>query len=182
MVTTINFEFSNNVSDVTKKPDGAEPSAAVHAAAGDALLCLAADTSSVAASYSPATPVVADHAVIHIVKSTPLWWSTMNVSRTKYPTRGLEQSPRHRATDYETSTEKVRSNRRVSSLFGSDDEDEPPSQKNPQKPSSALIYVRDGDDGVSHSGKGYRGTPVSVGITQGSTDSKASTLSPEKKP
>ena len=39
----------------------------------------------------------------------------------------LEQSPRHRATDYETSTEKVPSNKRVSSLFRSSDEDEPPS-------------------------------------------------------
>ena len=48
------------VTHVTKEPLGAEPSAAVHAAAGDALLFLAAATSSVAASYSPATPVVAD--------------------------------------------------------------------------------------------------------------------------
>ena len=35
----------------------------------------------------------------------------------------LEQSRDcHRATDYEPSTEKVQSNRRVSSLFGSDDD------------------------------------------------------------
>ena len=51
--------FSNIANDVTKKPHGVEPSAAVHAAAGDALLSLVADTSSVAASYSPTTPVVA---------------------------------------------------------------------------------------------------------------------------
>ena len=35
---------------VTKKPLGAEPSAAVHAAAGDALLSLSADVSSAVAS------------------------------------------------------------------------------------------------------------------------------------
>ena len=68
MVRTIIFEFSNMATNVTKKPHGAEPSAAVHAAAGDALLSLAADTTSVAASYSPATPVVADARG----KSTPL--------------------------------------------------------------------------------------------------------------
>ena len=44
---------------VTKKPLGAEPSAAVHAAAGDALLSLSADVLSAAASHSSATPVVA---------------------------------------------------------------------------------------------------------------------------
>ena len=48
------------VNDVIKKPHGAEPSAAVHAAARDALLSLAADTSPVGASYSPATPLGAD--------------------------------------------------------------------------------------------------------------------------
>ena len=60
MVRTIIFEFSNKFNDVTKKPHGAEPSVAEHTAAGNALLSLAADTSSVAASYSPATPIVAD--------------------------------------------------------------------------------------------------------------------------
>ena len=44
---------------VTKKPLGAESSAAVHAAAGDALLSLSADVPSAAASHSSATPVVA---------------------------------------------------------------------------------------------------------------------------
>ena len=52
----------------------------------------------------------------------------MNVSRTKWPSGKLEQSPdRHRAADYEPSTEKVQSNRRKISVFGSSDEDEPPS-------------------------------------------------------
>ena len=44
---------------VTKKPLCAEPSAAVHADAGDALLSLSADVSSAAATHSSATPVVA---------------------------------------------------------------------------------------------------------------------------
>ena len=76
------------VTHVTKKPLGAEPSAAVHAAAEDALLSLAADTSSIAASYSPATPVVADARSDSPRKVDSSWWSTMNVSRTKWPTRG----------------------------------------------------------------------------------------------
>ena len=42
--------------------------------------------------------------------------------------------------------------------------------------------MRDGDDGVSHRVKSSRDTFSSVGITQGSTDSKVSTLAPEKKP
>ena len=47
------------VNNVTKEPHGAEPSAEVQAAAGDALFSLAADTSSAVASYSPALPIVA---------------------------------------------------------------------------------------------------------------------------
>ena len=43
----------------------------------------------------------------------------------------------------------VQSNRRVTSLFGSSDEDEPPSPIKSHKPSSAYS-VRDGDDGVSN--------------------------------
>ena len=95
----------------------------------------------------------------------------------------LEQSPDcHRATDYEPSSEKVQSNRRVTSLFGSSNEDEPPSPIKSPNPSSALIYVRDGDDGGSRRSKSYWGTPVSVSTIQGSTDSKVSTLAPERKP
>ena len=59
MVRTIIFEFSNMINNVTKKLHGADPSAAVHATAGDALLSLATDTSSAVASYSSATPIVA---------------------------------------------------------------------------------------------------------------------------
>ena len=44
---------------VTKKPLGAEPSAAVLAATGDALLSLSADVSSAAAPHSSATLVFA---------------------------------------------------------------------------------------------------------------------------
>ena len=79
-------------------------------------------------------------------------------------------------------TERVQSNRRVSSLFDSDDEVSPLSPINSPKPSSALIFVRDGEDSVSHRGKSFRDTPVSVGTSQRSTDSKVSTLAPEKKP
>ena len=42
--------------------------------------------------------------------------------------------------------------------------------------------MRDGDDGVIHRGKSSRGTPDSVGTSQGSTDSKVSTLAPEIMP
>ena len=79
-------------------------------------------------------------------------------------------------------TERVQSYRRVSSLFSSDDEDDPPSLVQSPKPSSALIYVREENDGVSHRGKRSRGTPASVGTTQGSTDKNLSTIAPEKKP
>ena len=80
----------------------------------------------------------------------------------------LEQSPDcHRATDYEPSTEKAQWNRRGRSLFGSSDEDEPPSPIKSPKTSSALIYVRDGDDGVSHRDKNSRSSPVSVDTTHG---------------
>ena len=57
---------------VTKKPLGAEPSAAVYAAAGDASLSLSTEVSFAAASHSSATPLLREHVVIHHVKSTPL--------------------------------------------------------------------------------------------------------------
>ena len=60
-------------------------------------------------------------------------------------------------------TERVQSDRRVRRLFGSDKEDKPPSPILSSKPSSTLISVRDGDDGVSHRGKSSRGTFASVG-------------------
>ena len=42
--------------------------------------------------------------------------------------------------------------------------------------------MRDGDYGVIYRGKSSRDTPASVGTTKGSTDSKVSSLAPEKKP
>ena len=68
------------------------------------------------------------------------------------------------------------------SMFGSDDEDDPPTPEPSPKSSPASISVRRDDDGVSHRGKSYRGTPTSVGTTQGSADNKMSQLAPEKKP
>ena len=52
------YEFSNMVTNVTKKLRGAEPSAAVHAAAGGGTDISCGDTLSAVASYSPATPIV----------------------------------------------------------------------------------------------------------------------------
>ena len=48
------------------------------------------------------------------------------------------------------------------SMFGSDDEDDPPTPILSPKPSPAPISVRSDDDGVSHRSKSYRGTPASV--------------------
>ena len=121
MVRTILFEFINMVNNINKKPHAAEPSAAVHAAAGDALLSLAADTSSVAASYSPA--IVADargYSPREADSSLVVDYECESADSGR-----LEQSPdRHRATDSEPLTEKVQSNRRVTSLFGSSNENE----------------------------------------------------------
>ena len=57
---------------VTKKPDSAEPQAAVHAVAGDALLSLSADVSAAAAHIHPQLLLLREHVVIHHMKSTPL--------------------------------------------------------------------------------------------------------------
>ena len=59
MIVRLNhhLDFVIKVAIITKKPLGAEPSAAVHAAAGGALLSLSADVSSTAASHSSATLV-----------------------------------------------------------------------------------------------------------------------------
>ena len=52
----------------------------------------------------------------------------------------LEQSPGcHRATDYEPSTEKVQSNTRIISLFGSSDEEEPQSPIKSQNPHPHIL-------------------------------------------
>ena len=71
---------------VTKKPLGAEPSAAVHAAAGDALLSLSADVRLPHRQSLPQHLLLRVQVVMHHVKSTPLWWSTMSASRMKWPT------------------------------------------------------------------------------------------------
>ena len=113
------------VNDGTQKPHGEELSATVYAAAGDALLSHAADTSSVAATYSPATPAVADARGDSPRKVDLFLVVDYECESDEMTESGrLEQSPdRHRATDYESSTEKVQSNRRVTSLFDSSDED-----------------------------------------------------------
>ena len=112
MVRIVIFIFSNMYKNVTKKPHGAEPLAAVHAAAGDALLSLAADTSSVAASYNPATPVVADARGDSPREVDPSLVVDYECESDEMADSGrLKQSPdRHRTTDYEPSTEKVQSN------------------------------------------------------------------------
>ena len=71
-----------------RSSDNSEPSAGVHAGAGDALLSLTADASSVAVSTSSATSNVAVHVASHHVKTIPLWRSTTNANRMRWPTRG----------------------------------------------------------------------------------------------
>ena len=110
MVRTIIFEFSNMVNDVTKNPHGAEPSAAVHAAAGDALLSLAADTSSVAA-----TPVFANARGDSPREVDPSLVVDYECEPDEMADSGrLEQSPdRRQAADYEPLSKRVQSDRRV---------------------------------------------------------------------
>ena len=133
------------IKNVAEKPHGVEPSAAVHAAAREGLLSLIAG----ALGGSP-REVDPSLVVDYECESDEMADSGR-----------LEQSSdRHRATDREPLTEKVQSNRRFSSLFGSDDVDDPPSPVQSPKPSSALISVRDGDDGESHRGESFRGTPA----------------------
>ena len=96
------------VMNVTKKPHGAEPPAAVHAAAGGALLSLAADTLSVAASSSPATPVVASARGDSSREVDPFLVVDYECESDEMADSGrLEQSPDcHRVTDYEFSNDK----------------------------------------------------------------------------
>ena len=184
---------------VTKKPLGAEPSAAVHAAAGDALLSLSADVSSAAASKPSATLVVAGtrgDAPREVDPSLVVDYECE--SDEMADSQGRELSP--------LSQKKADRMRELSlSIFG---EDSPPTPVISPMPSPAQSPVRGKHDDVSHRGKGdssipasvdttgkrkrgtptgttgkyNRGTPASVGTYQGSSDSKVSTLPPEKKP
>ena len=70
------------------KPHSAEPSAAVHAAVGDALLSLATDLRLSHKQLHPQHLMLRMHVVIHHVKTTHRWPSTMSASWTKWPTRG----------------------------------------------------------------------------------------------
>ena len=104
---------------------------------------------------TPATSIVADARGDSSRKVNPTLVVDYECESDEMADSGrLEQSPgRHRATDYEPSTEKVQSNRRVTSLFKSGDKDKPPSPVQSPKPPSAFISVRDGDDDVSNRGK-----------------------------
>ena len=92
----------------------------------------------------------------------------------------LEQLPDClQAADYEPSNKRAHSVIHATdmyrSMFGSDDEDDPPTPELSSKPLPAQIFsVRSDDDGVSHRGKIYRGAPASVGTTTGSADNKMS--------
>ena len=93
----------------------------------------------------------------------------------------MEQSPdRRQAAEYEPSTERAHSDRRLNSLFGSDDEDDPSSPVRSPIRSPARVSVQGDDDGVSHRNKRSSGTPASVGTTQGSEDNKC-LISPLKR-
>ena len=72
----------------------------------------------------------------------------------------IKQSPdRRQAADYEPSNERAHCDRRVNSLFGSDDEDDPSSPVPSPVRSPARVSVQGDDDGVSHRKKSFCGTP-----------------------
>ena len=137
------------------KLHSAEPSAAVHAAAGDALLSLAADASSAVQTTPSAASDVADAR-----GDTPreddlsLAVDYECESDDMADSRRLEQSPDYlQAADYEPINERthsvVHATDMYRSMFGSDDEDDPSTPE----PSPASISVRSDDDGVSYRGK-----------------------------
>ena len=170
------------------KPHSAEPSAAVHAAVGDALLSLATDVTSVAQTTPSAASNVADARGDTPREDDPSLAVDYECESDDMADSGrLEQSPDHlQAADYEPLNKRahsvVHATDMYRSMFGSDDEDDPSTPEPSPKPSPASVFVRSDDDGVSHRGKSYRGTPASVGTTQGSADNKVSQLAPEKKP
>ena len=185
---------------VTKKPHSAEPQAAVHAADGDALLSLSADVSSAAASKPSATLVVAGTRGDAPREVDP----SLVVD---YECESDEMADSQRRELSPLSQKKADRRRELSlSILG---EDSPPTPVISRMPSPAQSPVRGKHDDVSHRGKGggssipvsvdttgkrkrgtptgttgkyNRGTPASVGTYQGSSDSKVSTLPPEKKP
>ena len=168
--------------------DSAEPSAAVRAAAGDALLSLAVDVPSTVVSSTRTTLGVASARGDSPREYDPSLEVDYECESDEMADSGrMEQSPDTRqAADYEPSNETAHSDRRVNSLFGSDDEDDPSSPvrsfvRSPIR-SPARVSVQGDDGGVSHRKKSPRGTPTSAGTTQGSDDSKMSNLAPEKKP
>ena len=188
MVGILIFEILAEMAKNAVKPHSAEPSAAVHAAVGDALLSLATDVTSVAQTTPSAASNVADARGDTPREDDPSLAVGYECESDDMADSGrLEQSPDHlQAADYEPSNKRahsvVHATDMYRSMFGSDDEDDPPTPEPSPKPSPASISVRSDDDGVSHRGKSYRGTPASVGTTQGSADNKMSHLAPEKKP
>ena len=136
--------------------NSAAPSAAVHAAAGDALLSLAADVPSAVVSSSPATLNVAgarDESPRECDSSLEVDYECE--SDEMADSGRTEQSPDHRlAADYEPSNEGDHSRRRAGSIrysmFGSDDEDDYSSPALSPVPSPAPVSVQGDDGGVSY--------------------------------
>ena len=117
--------------------DSAEPSAAVRAAAGDALLSLAVDVPSTVVSSTRTTLGVASARGDSPREYDPSLEVDYECESDEMADSGrMEQSPDTRqAADYEPLTVRVQPDRRVSSLFGSDDEDKPSSPLLSPKPS-----------------------------------------------
>ena len=161
--------------------DSVEPSAAVRAAAGDALLSLAVDVPSTVVSSTRTTLGVASARGDSPREYDPSLEVDYECESDELADSGrMEQSPDIRqAADYEPSNERAHSDRRVNSLFGSDDEDDPSSPVRSPIRSPARVSVQGDDDGVSHRKKSPCGTPASMGTTQGSEDNKMSHLAPE---
>ena len=146
--------------------DSVEPSAAVRAAAGDALLSLAVDVPSTVVSSTRTTLGVASARGDSPREYDPSLEVDYECESDEMADSGrLEQSPDTRqAADYEPSNETAHFDRRVNSLFGSDDEDDPSSPvrsfvRSPIR-SPARVSVQGDDGGVSHRKKSPRGTPT----------------------
>ena len=114
------------------KPHSAEPSAAVHAAAGDALLSLATDVTSVAQTTPSAASNVADARGDTPREDDPSLAVDYECESDDMADLGrVEQSPDYlQAADYEPSKKRaysvVHATDMYRSMFGSDDEDDPP--------------------------------------------------------
>ena len=155
----------------TRSSAQAEPSAAVHAAEGNALLSLEADGSSVASTSTSASLVGASARGESPRGSDPsLEVDYECESDEMADSRTLEKSPEVvQATYNEPSSGRARSDSQAEnihySMFGSDDDSSSPIES--PIASNTLLPVRGNDDGASHRKDSISSTHTSVGTSQG---------------